>query len=263
MPALVFDCDGVLADTERDGHRLAFNETFAEVGLPVTWSEDEYAVKLKIGGGKERMASLLTDDFVAANGLPSDPDGQKELLAGWHRRKTARYKEMVFGGRLPARPGIRRIVEDALSAGWTLVVASTSAEDSVRAVLEHAVGRANAAQFAVFAGDVVPAKKPDPAIYELALERLSIGPGDAIVIEDSRNGLLAAVGAGLRCVVTVSSYTTEEDMREAVLVLTSLGDPGEPAVVLANRGAAEPGELVTLADLDVCRTQPLRDKEAV
>ena len=263
MPALVLDCDGVLADTERDGHRLAFNETFAEVGLPVKWSEGEYAVKLKIGGGKERMASLLTDEFVRANGLPSDPDGQKELLADWHRRKTARYKEMVFGGRLPARPGIRRIVEDALSAGWTLVVASTSAEESVRAVLEHAVGRANAARFAVFAGDIVPAKKPDPAIYELALERLSIGPGDAIVIEDSRNGLLAAVAAGLRCVVTVSSYTTEEDMREAVLVLTSLGDPGEPALVLANRSAAEPGELVTLADLDECRTQPLRDKEAV
>ena len=83
------------------------------------------------------------------------------------------------------------------------------------------------------------------------------------MIEDSRNGLLAAVGAGLRCVVTVSSYTAEEDMSEAVLVVTSLGDPGEPARVLANRGGAAPGELVTLADLDACRTQPLLDKEAV
>ena len=73
MPALIFDCDGVLADTERDGHRPAFNETFAEVGLPVRWSEEEYGEKLKIGGGKERMASLLTDDFVRANALPTDP----------------------------------------------------------------------------------------------------------------------------------------------------------------------------------------------
>jgi beta-phosphoglucomutase-like phosphatase (HAD superfamily) len=86
---------------------------------------------------------------------------------------------------------------------------------------------------------------------------------ETLVIEDSRNGLLAAVGAGLRCVVTVSSYTTEEDMSEAVLVVSSLGDPGEPAVVLANRDGAEPRELVTLPDLDACRTQPLRDKEAV
>ena len=140
MPALIFDCDGVLADTERDGHRPAFNQTFAEVGLPVRWSDEEYGVKLRIGGGKERMASLLTDEFVRANGLPADPEGQKELLADWHRRKTATYKEIVRAGRLPARPGIARIVGEAIAAGWTLAVASTSAEESVRAVLEHAVG---------------------------------------------------------------------------------------------------------------------------
>jgi HAD superfamily hydrolase (TIGR01509 family) len=263
VPALIFDCDGVLADTERDGHRPAFNETFAAVGLPVQWSVEEYGERLKIGGGKERMASLLTEEFVAANGLPTDAEGQKALLADWHKRKTARYKAMVLAGKLPARPGIARIVDEALGAGWTLAVASTSAEESVRAVLERAVGAPNAARFAVFAGDVVAAKKPDPAIYNLAVERLAIGPRDAIVVEDSRNGLIAAVAAGLRCVVTVSGYTTEEDMTEAVLVVTSLGDPGEPARVLANRGAAEPGEMVTLADLDACRTQPLRDKEAV
>jgi len=263
VPALIFDCDGVLADTERDGHRPAFNETFAEVGLPVQWSVEEYAEKLKIGGGKERMASLLTPEFVRANGLPADPGGQKELLADWHKRKTARYKEMVRAGRLPGRPGIARVVSEAIGAGWTLAVASTSAEDSVRAVLEHAVGADHAARFSVFAGDIVPAKKPDPAIYDLAIEQLDLQRRDAIVIEDSRNGLLAAVGAGLRCVVTVSGYTAEEDMSEAVMVVTSLGDPGEPAVVLANRGGAAPGELVTLADLDACRTQPTLDKEAV
>jgi HAD superfamily hydrolase (TIGR01509 family) len=259
VPALIFDCDGVLADTERDGHRPAFNQTFAEVGLPVQWSEEEYGVKLRIGGGKERMASLLTDEFVRANGLPADPAGQKELLADWHKRKTATYKEMVRAGRLPARPGIARIVGEAIGAGWTLAVASTSAEESVRAVLEHAVGPADAGRFSVFAGDVVPAKKPDGAIYLLALEELGIGAEDAIVIEDSRNGLLAADAAGIRCVVTVSGYTADEDMSEAVLVVSSLGDPGEPARVVANRGAAEPGELVTLADLDACRTQPTRE----
>lgn len=262
MPALIFDCDGVLADTERDGHRVAFNATFAEVGLPVTWSVKEYGERLAIGGGKERMAAMLTGEFVAANGLPADPEGQKELLADWHRRKTAMYKQIVRDGRLPARSGIARVVDEALQAGWTVVVASTSAEESVRAVLEHAVGEANAARFAVFAGDVVAAKKPDPAIYLLALQRLGLAPSDAIVVEDSRNGLLAAVAAGLRCVVTLSSYTVSEDMSEAALVVTSLGDPGNPARVLANRSAAQPGELITLDDLDTCRTQPLQDKEA-
>jgi HAD superfamily hydrolase (TIGR01509 family) len=263
VPALIFDCDGVLADTERDGHRPAFNETFAEVGLPVEWSEEEYGEKLKIGCGKERMASLLSDEFVRANDLPLDADGQGELLADWHRRKTATYKAMVRAGRLPARSGIARVVREALDAGWSLAVASTSAEESVRAVLEHAVGTTAAARFAVFAGDTVAAKKPDPAIYELALERLAISAEDAIVIEDSRNGLLAAVRAGLRCVVTVSGYTVDEDMSEAVLVVTSLGDPGDPARVLANRGAARPSDQVTLADLDGCRTQPFLEKEAV
>jgi HAD superfamily hydrolase (TIGR01509 family) len=248
VPALIFDCDGVLADTERDGHRPAFNQAFAEAGLDIVWDEAEYARRLQIGGGKERIASVIDD--------------RDEVLA-LHKRKTALYKEMVQAGKLPARPGIARIVEEAIAAGWTLAVASTSAEESVRAVLEHAVGEANATRFAVFAGDIVPAKKPDPGIYVLAVEQLGIAPGDGIVVEDSRNGLLAAVGAGLRCVVTVSGYTAEEDMSEAVLVVTSLGDPGEPARVLANRGAARPGDLVTLADLDACRTQPLSEKETV
>ena len=263
MPALIFDCDGVLADTERDGHRPAFNQTFEESGLDVRWSEEEYGEKLRIGGGKERMASLLTDEFVRANDLPSDPDGQRELLAGWHRRKTELYKEMVRAGKLPGRPGVARVVGEAVDAGWTLAVASTSAEESVRAVLEHVVGEETAARFAVFAGDVVPAKKPDPAIYLLALEELGVGRDDALVVEDSRNGLLAAVGAGLRCVVTVSSYTADEDMSEAVLVVTSLGDPGTPSEVLASRGAAKPGELVTLNDLQDCLSESLPQEEAV
>jgi HAD superfamily hydrolase (TIGR01509 family) len=256
MPALFFDCDGVLADTERYGHLPAFNEAFAQAGLPVRWSEDEYAEKVLIGGGKERMASLLTDEFVREHGLPTDPAAQRELVAEWHRSKTAAYKARVQAGELPGRPGIARIVDEAIAAGWTLAVASTSAEESVRAVLEHAVGAEEASRFAVFAGDAVPAKKPDPAIYRLALERTGADPDETIVVEDSRNGLLAAVGAGLRCVVTVSSYTQEEDFSEAVLVVSNLGDPGEPVKVLASRGPAEPGEYVTLSDLQACLQVP-------
>jgi len=262
MPALIFDCDGVLADTERDGHRPAFNDTFDELGLPVHWSEADYAEKLKIGGGKERMASLLSGRFVADNRLPTDAEGQATMLADWHRRKTARYKAIVAEGKLPGRPGIARVAAEAADAGWTLAVASTSAEESVRAVLDHVVGTELAAAFSVFAGDVVPAKKPDPAIYRLALSELGCTPADAVVIEDSRNGLLATVGAGLRCVVTVSSYTVDEDLHEAALIVSSLGDPAEPARVLANRSAARPGAQVTLADLDLCRTRPLVEKEA-
>jgi len=253
VPALIFDCDGVLADTERDGHRPAFNQTFAEFSVPVSWSEEEYGEKLKIGGGKERMASLFADPAFAAAVGGGD---RTELLATWHRAKTKAFQELVAEGHIPPRPGVARIIEGALAQGWTVAVASTSAEDSVRAVLERAVGVSTAKNIPLFAGDVVPAKKPDPAIYRLTMERLGLSPVDTLVVEDSRNGLLAATGAGLRCLVTVNGYTRDEDFTEAVLVVSELGDPGRPPVeVLANRGAARPGDYLTLDDLRACLTE--------
>jgi HAD superfamily hydrolase (TIGR01509 family) len=252
VPALVFDCDGVLADTERYGHLPSFNQTFEEFGLPWRWTEEEYGRKLAIGGGKERMASMLTPETVRAAGLPEDPEAVAAEVAKWHKRKTALYTEMVADGKLPPRPGIRRIISDAQDAGWQLGIASTSAEASVRAILEYAVGKERAGRFDVFlAGDVVPKKKPDPAIYLLALEKLGAPPSEVLVVEDSRNGLLAATGAGLHCLMTVNGYTEEEDNSEATLVVTSLGDPGgERTRVIANRGKAAPGPFITLADLE-------------
>ena len=254
MTALIFDCDGVLADTERYGHLPAFNATFDEYGLPAHWDEAEYGRRLKIGGGKERMASLFGDPgFVEVAGIPDDVDARAALLATWHKSKTAHYRRLVADGNLPARPGIARIIPAALDAGWTVAVASTSAEESVRAVLEHAVGAETAAKIGAFTGDIVPAKKPDPAIYLLTLDRLGLDPSDTLVVEDSRNGLLAADRAGLACLVTVSGYTREEAFDEAVLVVSELGDPGRPPIeVLANRGPARPGDYLTLDDLRTC-----------
>jgi HAD superfamily hydrolase (TIGR01509 family) len=250
MPALIFDCDGVLADTERYGHLPAFNRTFADFGLPVHWSEEEYAGKLLIGGGKERMASVLTPEFAAVNGLPADAQGRKDLLAAWHKVKTAHYTQAVQEGLMPGRPGIVRVVDEARAAGWQLAVASTSAEASVRAVLAHVVGAARAGSFRVYAGDIVPRKKPAPDIYELAIADLGIRPQEAVVVEDSANGLQAALAAGLKTIVTVSSYTAGEDFRGAALVVSSLGDPGEPAETLSDPLALHPEGEVTLATLN-------------
>ncbi|GGE83870.1 HAD-IA family hydrolase [Mycetocola zhadangensis] len=249
MPFLIFDCDGVLADTERNGHLPAFNRTFAEFGLPVTWSDADYAEKVTIGGGKERMASLLTPEFVADNDLPTDEEQQREVLARWHRRKTEIYTELVATGALPARPGIARISAEAASAGWGLAVASTSAEPSVRAVLEHAVGPKEASQFRVFAGDIVRHKKPAPDIYLLALSELGASPDETVVVEDSANGLQASLAAGLRTVVTVSAYTANEDFTGAALVVSSLGDADEAVRVLEDPLGLQPGPEFTLGDL--------------
>lgn len=254
MPALIFDCDGVLADTERFGHLPAFNQTFREFGLPVQWSDEEYARKVLIGGGKERMASLLTADFVSQAQLSTDSAAQVDLVAAWHHRKTEIYTGLIASGALPARPGIPRIVNEALAAGYTLAVASTSAEASVRAVLEHVVGRTIAQGFRVFAGDLVAAKKPAPDIYLLALEQLDVLADDAVVIEDSANGLRAALAAGISTVVTVSGYTRGEDFAGASLVVTSLGEPGgEITAVLDDAAGVHPGAFVTISDIDAVR----------
>ena len=252
--AMVLDCDGVLADTERYGHLAAFNQTFAEFGLPVGWSVAEYREKVRIGGGKERLASLLTPDFVAAADLPADPGGQQAAIAAWHRRKTEIYTGLVASGAVPPRPGIARIVGEALAGGWPIAVASTSAEPSVRATLERAVGAEQARAVQVFAGDIVPRKKPAPDIYLLVLDALGVPADRVIVVEDSRNGLVAATRAGLTCVITVNDFTADEDFTEAALVVTSFGDPGgERTTVLANRSQARPGDWITLADLGSAR----------
>ncbi|MET7608707.1 HAD-IA family hydrolase [Streptomyces avermitilis] len=252
MPALIFDCDGVLADTERDGHLPAFNATFEEFGLPVRWSDEEYAEKVKVGGGKERMRTLLTPDFVAAAGLPADPAALAEQVAAWHRRKTEIYTGIIRSGGIPPRPGVRRVAVEAYEAGWTLAVASTSAEASVRSVLELAMGPELAAHFNVFAGDVVQRKKPAPDIYAFAVHRLGLDPARVVAIEDSSNGMLAALGAGLACAVTTSAYTQEEDFTGASLVVTSLGDPPPEETVtrvLSDPFGVHPGPWVVLADL--------------
>jgi HAD superfamily hydrolase (TIGR01509 family) len=240
VPALIFDCDGVLAETERYLHLPAFNRAFAEFGVPLRWSEAEYAEKLRVGGGKERIAGSLTPELAADPGL----------VERLHARKSLIFEEMLGAQPLPARPGIARIIEAADAAGWRLAVASTSAESSVRRVVERVVGREYAARIAVFAGDAVRAKKPAPDIYELAVERLGASKDETVVIEDSRNGLLAADAAGLRCVVTVSDYTVAEDFTEAALVVTSLGDPDQPTTVIANRTTASPRGYVRLDDLE-------------
>ncbi len=252
--ALIFDCDGVLGDTEQFGHLPAFNQMWKEMGVPWQWSVEEYGRKLKIGGGKERMLSLFREPAYRAAwpAAPTEEAAQKEMVAAWHRRKSAIYKEIILSGRIPPRSGVKRISEGALENGWTLAVASTSAEESVRAVLRHAMGEATANRFSlVLAGDCVKAKKPAPDIYLLAAERLGISPADCVVVEDSNNGVEAAAAAGMKCVVTVSSYTKEEDFSKAAVVLTCLGDPGgEVCEVIENRSAARPECWLKVVDLE-------------
>ncbi|MBV6644791.1 MAG: HAD-IA family hydrolase [Cyclobacteriaceae bacterium] len=220
MKALIFDCDGVLVDTERDGHRVAFNQAFAKNSIDVEWSVELYAELVQVAGGKERMTYYF-DQF----GWPDGVENKETLIKELHRDKTDLFMKIIESGELKVRPGIQRIVDEAIEAGMTLAVCSTSNERAVRAVVHHQLGPEREAKFSgIFAGDMVNKKKPHPAIYDLARQELQLDPAQCVVVEDSRNGLLAAVAAHMNCIVTTSTYTAKEDFKEADLIVSEIGD---------------------------------------
>ena len=228
LKALIFDCDGVLVDTERDGHRVAFNRAFAQKGLNVEWDVPLYGELLKVAGGKERMRHYFdTTDWPAC---VTDKDAFiKEL----HKLKTDCYMQIIDSGQLPLRSGVARLVDEAIAANIALAVCSTSNERAVNMVIERMLGLERKSRFAVIlAGDVVSRKKPDPEIYNLVLSKLGLQPQECVVIEDSRNGLLAAKSAGTKCVITTNGYTENEDFSEADLVVSELGDKPNVQVTL-------------------------------
>jgi HAD superfamily hydrolase (TIGR01509 family) len=162
--------------------------------------------------------------------LEGIPEKDAELLLTLHKKKTAIFVEMIENGILPLRAGVKRLMQEAMQAGLRLGVCTTANERSANAIAKGMLGDIDI-EF-VLAGDVVSKKKPDPEIYLLALEESGLAPEECIVIEDSRNGLLAAKAAGLRAVATTNIYTENEDLSDASIVVTSLGDPdGEKGVL--------------------------------
>jgi len=242
--ALIFDQDGVIIDTERDGHRVAFNRAFAEFDIPLRWNVEEYGVLARIGGGKERMRRSF-----AGVGLFSDlrEDELDARIRAIHARKTELMVEILRSGSLPLRPGVHRLMAEARDAGMRLAICTTSNEENTRAIVDTLLP--DIPFDAILAGDVVSRKKPDPEIYRLALERLGLDAAQALVIEDSRTGVQAARSAGLRVVATVTDYTREEDLEGADPVLSSLGNRQRGARVMRSKRLFAPGSVVRLADL--------------
>jgi HAD superfamily hydrolase (TIGR01509 family) len=235
MTALIFDCDGVLVDTERDGHRVAFNEAFARKGLPVRWSVEEYGELLAVAGGKERMRR-----YFERRGWPREAANRDSFVQELHGLKTELYMRIIEEGRLPLRPGVARLVDEAIAEGLRLAICSTSNERAVRTVAQVMLGAERVRHFdAILAGDVVSRKKPDPEIYLLARDTLGVDPRQCVVVEDSRIGLLAAKAAGMWCLVTKSCYTQDEDFSEADAVYPDLGDPPEPRVTVQDLNRLE------------------------
>lgn len=243
IQAVLFDQDGVIIDTERDGHRVAFNRTFKEFGFDVQWDVETYHGLLQVGGGKERMRHYM--DTVGFGKAIDDPD---QLIKDMHKRKTDIFIELIESGQLPPRPGVRRLMHEIMDAGLTLAICTTSNERAANAVAGNVLSDVKF-DF-ILAGDVVSRKKPDPEIYQMALARTGLSGSQAVVIEDSHNGLVAAKAAGCNCVVTTNGYTEQEDTSMADVVVTCLGDPeGEKGTLTSGPEAFDFDGVLTVEDL--------------
>jgi HAD superfamily hydrolase (TIGR01509 family) len=237
LHALLFDVDGTLADTERDGHRPAFNQAFADAGLDWRWDAELYGKLLAVTGGKERMKYYI-DHFRPDY---SKPDNFDELVAELHQAKTRHYAALAARGGIPMRPGVKRLLAEARDAGLRLAIATTTTPENVTVLLEHSLGSGTQDWFEVIAaGDIVPAKKPAPDIYHYALEKMGLNAADCLALEDSENGLHASRGAGLKTLITVNDYTLDHDFSGAAVVLSDLGEPDAPNQLLAGPDLGRP-----------------------
>jgi HAD superfamily hydrolase (TIGR01509 family) len=225
IKAVFFDQDGVIIDTERDGHRVSFNLTFKEFGFTDEWSVEYYHELLQIAGGKERMKHHWKTQGFSKPLTEAEID---ELVKEMHKRKTALFVELIETGKLPLRPGIHRFMKEAMEAGLKVAVCTTSNEKAAKAITEKILSDIKFE--IVLAGDVVEKKKPDPEIYNLALSKLGLQPDEVFVVEDSKNGLKASKAAGLKTIVTTNSYTEKEDVSAGDVIVSCLGDAdGEKA----------------------------------
>ena len=243
--ALVFDVDGTLADTERDGHRVAFNRAFQQAGLDWHWDVPLYGELLGVTGGKERIRHYLAH----YNKTFPKPANFADFVADLHRQKTQHYMALMAEGAIPLRPGVARLLNEARAAGWRLAIATTTTPENVSALIESTLPAGAIDWFEVIgAGDIVPSKKPAPDIYTWVLDELALSPNQVIAFEDSGHGVRSAFDAGIRSiVVTLNGYTANQDFKNASVVLDDLGEPNEPAML--RRGIAPADRLVDLAYL--------------
>lgn len=218
LKAVIFDVDGTLADTE-EAHRQAFNATFKEFGLPWHWDVALYVELLAVAGGKERLAHYCR----CVNPQRMAQPDSAEFIARLHQRKTRVYERRVEMGAVPARPGVIRLIRELAEAGIRLAIATTTSRANVDVLLATTLTDLPPDCFEIIgAGEHATAKKPAPDIYRWVVDQLGLPGSACLAIEDSKNGVRAACGAGIPVLVTESSWTCRDDFTGAITVLPDL-----------------------------------------
>ncbi len=216
LRAIIFNVDGTLANTERDGHRPAFNAAFAEMGLPWHWGESFYGTLLVKGGGIERLR-FYAEHFDPATFARPDFE---EFIQRLYEIKTRNYQRLLAAGVIPLRADIGSLICDARTEGVRLAIASSSRLDNIVGLLRANLGPNADAWFdAVVSSDVVKAPKPSPDVYKKVLEQLNLPPRDCLAVENTAQGLMSSISAGVPTVVTMRSYAIEDDYYGARMVL--------------------------------------------
>jgi HAD superfamily hydrolase (TIGR01509 family) len=220
LQAILWDVDGTLAETERDGHLVAFNASFKELDLPWRWSEQRYGELLRVAGGFERLLFDMESQPLA----PAALDERNMLARRIHALKNRRYVELVASGALRLRAGVRELFDEYAAEGLRMAIVTTTSRSNVQALLAAQVGADWESRFAaVVCAEDAPIKKPDPQAYRVVLERLRLPAERAVAIEDSAMGLAAATAAGIPVVITRSRYFPDDPVRGALAVGPSLG----------------------------------------
>lgn len=248
LAALLWDVDGTLAETERDGHRVAFNQAFAALGLPWRWDSARYGRLLRVTGGRERLLAAMAEE----TGAPATEADRDALARELHRIKNDCYARLVREGGIELRPGVAALIGEARTEGLRQAVVTTTSRANVDALLGHHLGPAWAAHFdAVVCGEDVRAKKPDPQAHRRALAALGVSAPQALAIEDSGPGARAALAAGIPVVVTRSFYFPADAIEPALAIGPGLDtrEGWSPAPF------ARPDARITLRDLCVWRTR--------
>ena len=253
LKAIIFDVDGTLAATE-ETHRQAFNEAFREFDIPFQWSVSEYIDLLNISGGKERIYQFLKSQTFDIPGKENLRDYTRKV----HQRKSEIYREKLIAGHIGLRNGVERLIKEARQKGIIMAIATCTSTENVEVLLKNALGGTALSYFDTLVScDLVADKKPSPAVYQYALANLGLKPENCVVIEDTSNGNLAALAAGMKSVITTHPLTVDEDFTGASLVIDQLGEPDEHLTVFSGNALG-----ASYVDIDLLEKIILSDHPA-